>query len=110
MELDEARGHVGEILIHRFLDKQPEMAELVGVGAHALYVRLEGTTEVVSMHPRYFTLREHPVLLPELRWAPYQEFGIPDPAWETSEPPSGPITIGATGYRGRDIIIYWKAV
>jgi hypothetical protein len=62
MELDEARGHEGEILIHRFLDKPPEEAELVSVGAHALYVRLEGTTEVVSMHPRTFTLR----VLPEV--------------------------------------------
>jgi hypothetical protein len=45
--------------------------------------------------------------LPELRWAPYQEFGIPDPAAETHEPPAVAVTVGATGYRGNDIIVYW---
>jgi hypothetical protein len=49
--------------------------------------------------------RETP--LPELRWAPYQEFGIPDPAAEVSEAPPGPVTVKAHGYRGNDVIIYW---
>ena len=49
------------------------------------------------------------VSLPELRWAPYQEFGIPDPASESYEPPTVPFMVGATGYRGDDIIVYWKA-
>jgi hypothetical protein len=48
--------------------------------------------------------------MPELRWAPYQEFGIPDPDAERFEAPTGPITIGATGYRGDDIIVYWLPV
>lgn len=47
--------------------------------------------------------------LPQLRWAPYREFGIPDPAAETAEPPALAFTVGATGYRGRDIIVYWTA-
>jgi hypothetical protein len=47
--------------------------------------------------------------LPQLYWAPYQEFGIPDPAAETEEPPSVPFTVGSTGYRGADIIVYWIA-
>ena len=47
--------------------------------------------------------------LTELRWAPYQEFGIPDQAAEVAEPPAGRITVGATGYRGNRIIIYWQA-
>jgi len=47
--------------------------------------------------------------LPDLRWAPYQEFGIPDPAAEMHEPPSCAFTVGATGYRGNDIIVYWAA-
>jgi hypothetical protein len=46
--------------------------------------------------------------LTELRWAPYREFGIPDPAAESFEPPAGPVLIGATGYRGDDIIVYWS--
>lgn len=49
-----------------------------------------------------------PPALPELRWAPYQEFGIPDPARETHEAPAGPVTIGSVGYRSDgDIVIYW---
>lgn len=56
MTLDEARGHEGAILVHRFLDKDPEQAELVRVGDHALYVRLGDSGEVVTMHPRYFEL------------------------------------------------------
>jgi hypothetical protein len=47
--------------------------------------------------------------LPELRWAPYQEFGIPDQAWETTEPPSTSLVVKATGYRGNVIIVYWAA-
>lgn len=47
--------------------------------------------------------------LPQLRWAPYREFGVPDPAAETHDPPARPFTVGATGYRGSDVIVYWKA-
>lgn len=43
-----------------------------------------------------------------LRWAPYQEFGIPDPAQESEEAPQGPVTIGSVGYRGEDVIVYWQ--
>jgi hypothetical protein len=43
----------------------------------------------------------------ELRWAPYKEFGIADPAAETTEPPAGPVLIRATGYRGHNTIVYW---
>jgi hypothetical protein len=43
-----------------------------------------------------------------VRWAPYTEFGTPDPRTETYEAPAGPVLIGAHGYRGDDIIIYWK--
>jgi hypothetical protein len=46
--------------------------------------------------------------LPELHWAPYREFGPDDPATETFEVPAGPIAIGAVGYRGDDIIVYWE--
>jgi hypothetical protein len=49
-----------------------------------------------------------PATLPNLHWAPYQEFGIPDPANETTEPPSGPIRVMSHGYRGNDIIVYWE--
>jgi len=56
MTLDEARGHEGETLVHRFLDKDPEQAELVKVGDHALHVRLGDSGEVVTMHPRNFEL------------------------------------------------------
>lgn len=48
--------------------------------------------------------------LPGLRWAPYREFGIPDPALETHEPPDVPVRICATGYRGSDITVYWRAL
>jgi hypothetical protein len=44
----------------------------------------------------------------EVRWAPYQEFGIPDPGAESFEPPPGPVLIKATGYRGYAVIIYWE--
>jgi hypothetical protein len=47
--------------------------------------------------------------LPQLRWAPYQEFGIPDPVHETLEPPATSLIVKATGYRGDDIIVYWNA-
>lgn len=51
---------------------------------------------------------EHPGKdLPELRWAPYQEFGSPDPAQESSSAPAGPVLVGSTGYRGKDVIVYW---
>lgn len=43
----------------------------------------------------------------ELYWAPYQEFGIPDPAQERTSAPSGPVIIGSVAYRGDDVIIYW---
>ena len=43
-----------------------------------------------------------------VRWAPYQEFGIPDPAAEETEAPEGPVVIGAVGYRGNDITVYWR--
>ncbi len=46
--------------------------------------------------------------MPEVLWAPYQEFGIPDPAQQTLEPPAHPITIGSVGYRGNEIILYWQ--
>ena len=50
--------------------------------------------------------------LAEVRWAPYREFGIPDPAAESFEPPAGPVWILATGYqRGQSaerIVIYWS--
>lgn len=46
--------------------------------------------------------------LRELRWAPYQEFGIPDPAAENLQAPSGPVRIGSVGYRDDDIIVYWE--
>lgn len=46
--------------------------------------------------------------LPQLRWAPYREFGIPDPAHETAEPPALAFTVGSVGYRGHDVIVYWK--
>jgi hypothetical protein len=48
------------------------------------------------------------VLLTELRWAPYQEFGIPDQAAETDQAPAGPVTIQSTGFRGNTVIAYWK--
>jgi hypothetical protein len=54
MTLDDARGHEGETLIHRFPDNDPEQAELVRVGNHALHVRLGDSGEVVTMHPRHF--------------------------------------------------------
>lgn len=43
----------------------------------------------------------------QLRWAPYQEFGIPDPAAELTEAPAGPVIICSAGYRDDDIIVYW---
>jgi hypothetical protein len=46
--------------------------------------------------------------LTEVRWAPYRESGIPDPAAESFEPPAGPVIICAIGYRGDDIIVYWR--
>jgi hypothetical protein len=58
MELLEALGPEGEALVHKFLDKLATEAELVRVGDHgALLVRFAGTTEVVTMHPRTFTLK-----------------------------------------------------
>jgi hypothetical protein len=55
MTLDEAYDHVGETLVHKFLDKPAEEAELVKVGDYgALYVRFAGSTEIVTMHPRWF--------------------------------------------------------
>ena len=46
--------------------------------------------------------------LPELHWAPYQEFGVPDPGEETQEAPAGFLRIGSIGYRGNVIIVYWQ--
>lgn len=43
-----------------------------------------------------------------LRWMSYQEFGIPDPANETLEPPTAPFTVGAVGYNRDRIVIYWQ--
>lgn len=58
MTLDEARGHVGDTLVHKFLDQPAEEAELVRVGnGGALHVRFAGSTEVVTMHSRHFTLK-----------------------------------------------------
>jgi hypothetical protein len=49
---------------------------------------------------------------PEVRWAPYREFGIGDPAEQAYEPPAGPVIICATGYQmfqGTErIVIYWS--
>lgn len=56
MTLDAARGHEGETLVHHFLDAEPQQAELVQVGAYALHVRLAGSDEVVTMHPKWFEL------------------------------------------------------
>jgi hypothetical protein len=57
MRLEDARGHVGDTLLHQFLDQPVQEAELVEVGNHALHVRFAGTSEVVTMHPRTFTLK-----------------------------------------------------
>jgi hypothetical protein len=48
--------------------------------------------------------------LSQLRWAPYQEFGITDPAEADPEPPDFPFTVGSVGYQGNDVTVYWKAV
>ena len=45
----------------------------------------------------------------EVRWAPYQEFGITPESWESHDPPSVPILIKTTGYRGNVIVLYWLA-
>jgi hypothetical protein len=53
-------------------------------------------------------------VLAELVWAPYQEFGVPDSAQETYEPPEFPVMVRATGYRGGPggvpevITVYWE--
>lgn len=60
MELDEARGHEGETLVHQFLDQPPQEAELVSVGPNALHVRFAGSVDVWTMHPRTFTLKAAP--------------------------------------------------
>jgi hypothetical protein len=48
----------------------------------------------------------------EVCWAPYREFGIPDPAEQSYEPPAGPVIICEHGYqRGNGaerIVIYWS--
>jgi hypothetical protein len=61
----------------------------------------------LSEHEAVITRRAAARALPQLRWAPYREFGIPDPVAETEEPPACPFTVGAHGYRGNDIIVYW---
>ena len=58
MTLEEARGHVGETLVHKFLDQPAEEADLVRIGnGGALHVRFAGSAEVVTMHPRHFALK-----------------------------------------------------
>lgn len=57
MTIDEARGHVGETVVHRFLDKPPEEAVIVKAGNHALHVRFAGRSEVVTS-TRYITHSE----------------------------------------------------
>jgi hypothetical protein len=60
MTFDEAFDHVGETLVHKFLDQPAEEAELVKVGDYgALHVRFAGSTEVVTMHPRHFAPKEN---------------------------------------------------
>lgn len=46
----------------------------------------------------------------ELLWAPYKEFGEPDPSLQAHEPPAGPILIMAIGYQDqeRKIVVYWE--
>jgi hypothetical protein len=51
--------------------------------------------------------RQYPELR-DLRWAPYREFGIPDPGAEEHEAPAGPVVIRSVGYRDGDIIAYWE--
>lgn len=58
MTLDEARVHVGETLVAKFLYPPDREAELVRIGGGgALHVRFAGSTEVVTVHPRYFALK-----------------------------------------------------
>lgn len=49
--------------------------------------------------------------LSEVHWAPYTEFGIPDPALETIQPPAVPVLVRATSYRREQgteqVVIYW---
>ena len=49
--------------------------------------------------------------LTDVRWAPYREFGIPDEAEQSYEPPAGLIMIRATAYQKNQgaerIVIYW---
>jgi hypothetical protein len=44
----------------------------------------------------------------EIKWAPYQEFGIPDIKLETLEAPPHPVTVKAVGCRGLGVIVYWE--
>jgi hypothetical protein len=48
----------------------------------------------------------------EVHWAPYREFGTPDPAEQSHEPPAGLVIICATGYQREQgaerIVIYWS--
>jgi hypothetical protein len=67
MTLDEAREHVGETVVHGFLDKPPEEAVIIKAGDHAVYVRFAGSSEVVTMHPRWFSLRDEPGADPLVR-------------------------------------------
>jgi hypothetical protein len=55
--------------------------------------------------------RDPRVTTSPVHWAPYQEFGFPDPALETAEPPAVPVLVKATSYRREQgteqVIIYW---
>jgi hypothetical protein len=46
--------------------------------------------------------------LPELAWARYQEFGIPDPEGESFRTPQEPVRIGSIAYRGNETVVYWS--
>jgi hypothetical protein len=102
VERSELKG--GEVIADAELAalRSPEIQEAIAAA------RLAG--------PGGFRPRSRPGPLPEqqqypdvthLRWAPYQEFGIPLFANKTREAPAGPVTIMATGYRENLIIIYW---
>jgi hypothetical protein len=80
-----------------------------------LELMAKGNLSLVTDHAggaRVGCLLDGVLELPELRWAPYQEFGVPDPAAETHSAPAGPVMIGSVGYRrgpgaGDEIVVYW---
>lgn len=43
----------------------------------------------------------------QLKWAPYTEFGKPDPDAELEGTPAGSVVVRSVGYRDEDIIVYW---